>query len=115
MTHHVTDETRQTVRDLKAFGINNHEIADYLGICHDVLEKKYKPELKKSRLDKVRSVANCLYQKALHGDVTAQIFYLKTQGRWRTEDSKQIENDEEILKELKELRANLDAKNRKDY
>ena len=64
-------------------------------------------------------VANRLFNKAVEqDDLSAQIFWLKTRGRWRTAD-REIEdakNDNERLKqELQELRAELDAKNKKDY
>jgi len=114
--HKPTQELRDKVIDLASNGITQEEIAECLGIVLQTLHKYYSKELKTARVDKVRQVGNNLFQKAVNGDVGAQIFFLKTQGRWRTEDSKVMqESNEDLNKEMKALRAELDKKNKREY
>lgn len=114
--HVPTDETKKMVRDLSANGIPEQGVSEVLGIDQKTLRKYYAQEIREERFIRVMKVGNALYKSALSGDTTAAIFYLKTQGRWRTEDNKVFqENDEQIKKEILELRAELDKKYRKDY
>jgi len=67
-------------------------IADYLGICRTTFYniRKRQPEVderyKKGRANIGFSVGNGLIQKAIQGDTTASIFYLKTQLGWREQE-----------------------------
>ena len=89
-----TTETRAKVNALASFGITQAQICKYIGISEMTLRKHYRNELDVAKIDKVVAVANALYKNAVDkGNVTAQIFFLKTQGCWREVDS-QI-NDEE--------------------
>lgn len=116
MAHKPTPETRQTVRDLKSFGHTHEEISKYLKIDHDTLSKHYPYELETALTHANSEAARILYKKAVKDeDVTCLIFWLKTRARWRTEDARIQDSDEKTLKEIKEIRASLDAKNRKDY
>ena len=112
-----TDEARIQISALKSYGITNEEIAKYLHISIDTLTKFYQRELDTARTIANSEVARKLYKKAVKDeDLTAIIFWLKTQGRWRTEDTKNIvDSNEDLNREIKELRASLDAKNKKDY
>lgn len=112
----VTDAAKAKVIALKSFGVPQAEIALYLGISHDTLERHYRRELDKAQVDANEVIAGSLYNNAKGGDTTAQIFWLKTRGRWRTEDSvKLAESNEELTRELKELRAKLDAQNKREF
>jgi hypothetical protein len=114
--HKPTTLLREKVIDLASNGITHEEIAEELDLNLETLYKYYKKDLKIARISKVRQVGNNLFQKALNGDVSAQIFFLKTQGRWRTEDSKILqESNEDLNKEMKALRAELDKKNKREY
>jgi predicted DNA-binding protein (UPF0278 family) len=114
--HAPTEENRTKVTDFKSFGITNEEIADYLEISIETLRKYYREELRKGSLDSNSSIAKSLYRKALEGDVTAMIFWLKTRARWRTEDSiKETETDNELALTRKALIAELDKKNKKEF
>jgi hypothetical protein len=57
-------------------------ISRELGISEDTLQKHYRDELDEAASRGVANVASNLYSKAMAGDTTAMIFYLKTRGRW---------------------------------
>ena len=116
-THIPTKETKAQVAALYSFGNTQEEIASYFNICVDTLFKHYKDELRKARIDANATVANKLYNKAVNqDDLGAQIFWLKTQARWRTQDIESVnDQNERLRKELDALKIKLDAKNKKDY
>ena len=64
-------------------------MADYFDICENTLREieKRQPEVsaayKKGRVKQVASMGSNLIQMAKGGNVTANIFYLKTQGGWK--------------------------------
>ena len=115
--HVPTVETNEAVRALKSFGNTSEDIAKYIGISVDTLDKYYGELMHQAMLDANQEVASSLFRKATKGDdVTAQIFWLKTRARWRTADSKAITDSNEGMKEeLKALCAKLDEKNKRDY
>lgn len=115
-TKHVpTDEKRKIVKDYLSFGMTQESAARAIGVSHDTLLRHYKHEIDTAREEKVVIIADSLFQKAKNGDVTAQIFFLKTQGRWRTEDKTPTEQNEEVKKQIKDLRASLDSQFKKDF
>ena len=65
------------------------QMADYFGLCDGTLRKRFQesPELlaayKKGRGKTVNAVAEKLISMAKSGNLTAIIFYLKTQARWQ--------------------------------
>ena len=85
--HEPTDKTRAEVGALNSFGNTQEEIALYLGICVDTLAKYYRAELDTAVIKANAMVARKLFNKAVNGDdLNAQIFWLKTRGKWRTQD-----------------------------
>jgi hypothetical protein len=59
-------------------------IALKLGISRDTLDRHFKAELADGRFDAVAHIGGKLIQKAMAGNMTAMIFYLRTQGKWNT-------------------------------
>lgn len=117
-TEHIpTSELRAQVSALYSFGNTQEDIAAYLDICVDTLYKHYKNELRTARMDANATVANKLYNKAVNqDDLGAQIFWLKTQARWRTQDIESLSDQNDRLKEeLNELKESLNKKNEKEY
>lgn len=100
--HVPTEETRNLVAIWARVGTQQPVIAHELGISVPTLMKYYSEELTEARKRGIASVAATLYAKAIGGDTTSIIFYLKTQGRWR-------ERDDEAEDEQKKIDA-LDAK-----
>lgn len=84
------------VEALSAF-LTLDQIADFFGIgrttFHSIMERQ--PEVleryKKGRAKAVGSVAKSLIQQAQEGNLTAQIFYLKTQGGWKEGNQLEVE------------------------
>lgn len=117
MTHKPTSETRAQVMALKSYGNTHKEIGAFLGICDDTLNFHYSRELATAQINANAEVARSLFRRATKkDDVSAQIFWLKTRARWRTEDAEKLaDQNESLKKEMIELRAQLDEKNKKDY
>lgn len=84
----LTDEQIIQVESL-ACTLSVEQIADYFGIGKTSFYRiiKRQPEImvryKKGKNKVISTVGNALIQKALDGDSTAQMFFLKTQGRWK--------------------------------
>lgn len=84
----LTQEQLCQVEALAAF-LSKEQIADYFGICKNTfLEiEKRQPELseryKKGKAKAIVSIANNLIKQAREGNLTAAIFYLKTQAGWK--------------------------------
>lgn len=117
-TPHVpTDKTRAEVAALNSFGNTQAEIALYLGICIETLVKYYRKELDTAVIKANAQVARALYNKAVNqDDLSAQIFWLKTRARWRTQDVEALaEQNDRMKAELKDLRTQLDEQNKKEF
>lgn len=71
------------VMQMSAVGITQEQIAAVIGITHETLNKYYKETLETSKSKAIAKIGGTLYNKALKGDNTCMIFYLKTQGGWR--------------------------------
>ena len=78
---HVPDDiSRRFVANWAEIGASPVLIAAELGIDDDTLRKHYAYELKGGEARGVANVAAALYERAMRGDVAAQIFYLKVKG-----------------------------------
>ncbi len=76
--HVPTPETRQQVEELSGIaGWRHAEIAEHIGVSEKTLRKHYKAELRRGTVVAVQQVAQSLFDKAMSGDVTAAIFFLK--------------------------------------
>lgn len=84
--HEPTPETRALIAELSAFGITHEQMASRLNINIDTLTKHYAKELIDGKTDVIQQVARRLVDKAMDGDGPAQMFYLKTQARWREKE-----------------------------
>ena len=101
-TPHVpTDKSRAEVAALTSFGNTQEEIAKYLGICVDTLAKYYRHELDSAVIKANAQVARALFDKAVNqDDLSAQIFWLKTRGRWRTADQDDVKQAQSVVEKL---------------
>lgn len=84
-----TDEDRALVEQLAAFGIPVESmtlfVKDKTGkpISERTLRKHFAKELDQGELKANVKVAQTLFKKAISGDTTSMIFWLKTRARWK--------------------------------
>lgn len=84
----LTDEQLVEISALAAV-LSQQQIADYLGIgrttFHEIMKRQegVSEHYKKGRARAVAGIAQGLIKKALDGDTTSAIFYLKTQAGWK--------------------------------
>lgn len=80
--HVPTEDQRNTVSAMAAYGIPQKEICSVIGISWETLLKHYRTELDTASAKANSKIAQRLYQKALDGDTASMIFWLKTRARW---------------------------------
>jgi hypothetical protein len=68
---------------LAAYGIPESDISGVVGIDPKTLRKHYREELDLGETKANAQVAGFLFNAAKNGNVTAQIFWLKTRAKWR--------------------------------
>jgi len=91
--------TPEQIIELQALAavLTKSQVADYFGICENTLREieKRQPEVseayKKGRCKQVVNMGNNLVRLAEDGNVTANIFYLKTQAGWRETEADEKE------------------------
>lgn len=76
--HEPTKATRDTVQLHAMVGTPQEDIARVLGIDAKTLRKHYRDELDLSLAKANAKIGGALFNKAISGDTTAQIFWLKT-------------------------------------
>jgi len=81
--HQPDPAQRRQVEGLAAYGIPETDIAEMLEIDPKTLRKHYCRELELGGKKANAQVAGFLFNSAKNGNVTAQIFWLKTRARWR--------------------------------
>jgi len=80
----VSDEHRRFVKSMVAMGTQHEQIAQVIG-CRSpkTLRKYFREEIDRGSIEANYQVATALHKKAREGNVTAQIFWLKTRAGWR--------------------------------
>jgi hypothetical protein len=68
---------------MAAYGIPEHDISRVVGIDPKTLRKHYRDELDMGQTKANAQVAGFLFNSARNGNVTAQIFWLKTRAQWK--------------------------------
>jgi len=81
--HQPQDAQRRQVEAMVAYGIPEADIARVLAIDPKTLRKHYRDELDNGHTKANAQVAGFLFNSARNGNVTAQIFWLKTRARWK--------------------------------
>lgn len=79
-----TDAERKQVEAMSGYGVPFEQIAALVrdGIDIDTLRKYFSPELINGKAKANAQVGKGIFQKAMAGDTTAQIWWSKTQMRW---------------------------------
>ena len=120
-SHRPDAAQRRQVEAMAAYGIPADDIARVVGVDPKTLRKHYRDELDLGETKANAQVAGFLFSAAKSGNVTAQIFWLKTRARWhetprelrhsgiivRTELSEL--SDQALLKIIGTLGADLDT------
>jgi len=88
----VEDKHREIVRNMAGFGFIEDDIRlmiqnkDGSPISKPTLRKYFASELRIGHVSATYQVAGFLFKSAKEGNVAAQIFWMKTRGRWREGD-----------------------------
>jgi hypothetical protein len=104
-----TDEERKRVRLYAGLGLTHEQIGHLIGKCRDVIERECREELDKGQAETLAKVAGGLVQRALAGDTTSAIFYLKTQGGWRETNNLNLTTDRAVTINLSRRSPDADA------
>jgi len=95
--HVPTEKTRKTVKKLCRVGYPQEDVAKVLKIAPKTLRKYYEDEIELSSLIATGKVANVLYKLCMEGNLSAVTFWMKTRGKWRESDNKDIKEEAMIL------------------
>jgi hypothetical protein len=81
--HRPDPSQRRQVEAMAAYGIPEDNISRVIGVDPKTLRKRYRDELDLGETKANAQVAGFLFNAAKNGNVTAQIFWLKTRAKWR--------------------------------
>jgi hypothetical protein len=79
----VNDAVRERVRHLAGVGLRQDDIAKIIGCTAKTLRKRFRDDLDRGVAEANATVSGFLFAAAKAGNVTAQIFWLKTRAHWR--------------------------------
>jgi hypothetical protein len=79
----VTDALREKVRYFAGLGGRQDDIAKMIGCAPKTLRKRFRSELDRGVAEANATMSGYLFAAAKAGNVTAQIFWLKTRAHWR--------------------------------
>jgi hypothetical protein len=101
--HRPDPSQRRQVEALAAYGIPEPDIGRVVGIDPKTLRKHYREELDLGETKANAQVAGFLFNSAKNGNVTAQIFWLKTRAKWREVPTELRHSGSIARKDLSEL------------
>ena len=81
--HRPDPSQRRQVEAMAAYGIPEGDISRVVGVDPKTLRKHYRDELDLGETKANAQIAGFLFNAAKNGNVTAQIFWLKTRAKWR--------------------------------
>jgi hypothetical protein len=87
--HQPDPAQRRQVEAMAAYGIPETDISRVVGIDPKTLRKCYREELDLGETKANAQIAGFLFNSAKNGNVTAQIFWLKTRARWKETPTEQ--------------------------
>jgi hypothetical protein len=79
----VNEMVREKVRHLAGVGVRQDDIAKMIGCAPKTLRKRCREDLDRGVAEANAVVSGSLFAAAKGGNVTAQIFWLKTRAQWR--------------------------------
>jgi hypothetical protein len=78
-----TEEERKRIRMYAGLGITQEQIATLIGKCVDTLADRCREDLDAGAAEAKAKVGGAIVKAALAGNMTAAIFYAKTQMGWK--------------------------------
>lgn len=81
---HVRDDAKAAEIRTLAKVASQELCAEAVGISVDTLQRYYLADFNAGKREAIMAVGGKLLQKAMNGDRTCMIFYLRTQGKWST-------------------------------
>jgi len=78
----VNQTVREKVRHLAGVGVRQDDIAKIIGCAPKTLRKRCREDLDRGVAEANAMVSGCLFASAKGGNVTAQIFWLKSRAHW---------------------------------
>lgn len=94
------EEIAKKVRTYAAVGVPVKDISLLVGMTDKTLKKLYHKDWELGRAQANAKVGGLLFKKCEDGDITALIFWAKTQMGWNYNDGKDKKEDAENLKNL---------------
>lgn len=111
-----TDLMRHDVELLMHFNLPQQRIADFLGISLTTFKKHFYDQIQNGVLKSNFNVAKALYYNAVYNNnVTAQIYWCKVRLGWVEPVPQPDIINPELAKDIKQLRGELELKNKSDY
>jgi hypothetical protein len=77
------EATREKVRHLAGLGVTQDDIARIIGCASKTLRKRFRDELDRGVAEANAVISGSLFAAAKAGNITAQIFWLKTRAGWK--------------------------------
>ncbi len=114
----ITQEILDKAYESASRGLTQEQIAAQLGMSEATLYNKLKSNLefleaiKSGQASGIQQVANAMFETAIDGNTTAQIFYLKNRAGWA--DKQELKVDAKVdfeNKTLKEIQEKLRSGN----
>lgn len=93
-------EIAKKVESYAAIGVPVKDISLLIGMTDKTMKRLYHKHWELGRAKANAKVGGALFQKCEQGDVTALIFWAKTQMGWRYDDGKNENENAETLKQL---------------
>ena len=88
------------VEKLASIGLNEQQIADYIGISTDTMgrrkvdDKNFAECINRGKAKGIATVAKNLFQQSADGNVSAGIFFMKNRAGWK--DKQEVENTAKV-------------------
>lgn len=85
----ITDEMIERAEEAASKGLNKEQVAYRIGISRTKLYDELKDNvelsdaIKRGNMRAIEDITNALYDTAINGNTTAQIFFLKNKAGWK--------------------------------
>lgn len=98
--HIPTDETKWKVVGFTCAGYDQEDIAKYLRISVDTLQRHYADQIDKAKMEKIDEISGVAYKLAREGNEKMIMFILNMQGKWAAYKRPEASEDKDIQTSL---------------